>query len=69
MRQTPVATLIGFILLASSALAQTTTPGTTPAPAPAPSGGIADWWWVILLVILVAAAVWYFGMRRRGPNP
>ncbi len=65
MRQTPFATLIGFILLVSSALAQTTAPGTTPAPAP--SGGIANWWWIILLVILVAAAVWYFGMRRRGP--
>jgi hypothetical protein len=51
------------ILIVSSALAQTPTPGT-PAPE-GTAGGAANWWWIILLVIIVAAAIWYF-MRSRN---
>ena len=68
MYQTPFTGLAGFIvLIASSALAQTT-PGTgagTGAGTAAGSGGLADWWWVILVALLAAAAIWYF-MRARG---
>jgi hypothetical protein len=63
--------LTGFMLAASSAIAQTTTepaaPATPATPAPAAdAGGIADWWWVIILIILIAAAIWYF-MKPRKP--
>src|SRR5215210_3199170 len=74
MRYTPFATLFGYLVLAvSSALAQTTPPGTAPGTATTPGagagagtgGGLADWWWIILVLLVVAAAIWYF-MRRRG---
>ncbi len=69
MRQPLLSTLAGFALFtASSALAQTTAPGTT-----APGAGAigesgtsrADWLWLIILVLLVAAAIWYFTKGRR----
>jgi hypothetical protein len=61
MRFASFATLAGASLVASSVLAQT----TTPSPAPGTStGGIADWWWIILIVFVIAAVVWYFAKGR-----
>jgi len=72
MRYMPLPTLFGFLVLdVSSALAQTTAPGTATSPggspgtAPGTRADPADWWWIILIVLAVAVAVWYF-MRKRG---
>ena len=72
MHYASFATLFGFLVLAvSSALAQTTTPGTATSPggspgtAPGSRTDPADWWWIILILLAVAVAVWYF-MRKRG---
>jgi LPXTG-motif cell wall-anchored protein len=56
--------LFGFaVLFASSALAQTTAPGTAPATT---TGGIMDYWWVVLLVVIILAAFWFFRGRNRS---
>jgi hypothetical protein len=65
MRLSSIPTLVGLHLFTlSSALAQTTAPGT-PSPAPTAEGGIANWWWVILIVVLAAIAIWYYTSRMR----
>jgi hypothetical protein len=67
MRYTHLATLFGYlVLVVSSALAQTTAPGTattpggSPGAAPGSRGDPADWWWIILILLAVAVAIWYF---------
>ena len=63
MPRIPLSLLVSFnLLLATSALAQT----TAPAPDAAAGRGVADWWWIILIVVLVAVAIWYFTRGRRG---
>ena len=69
MHQSLFTMLLGQMLFASAALAQATSPGTSPgtpppAGAPAAGGGFADYWWIILLVVIAAGAIWYF-MRDR----
>jgi hypothetical protein len=65
MCQRLIAIIVAPLLVwVSSAIAQTTAPGTSPGtPAPA-GGGLADYWWVILLVLIAAAAAWYFMKGR-----
>ena len=65
MRQSLIA-IIGapLLVLVSSAIAQTTAPGTSPGTPAATGGGLAGYWWLILLILIAAAAVWYFMKGR-----
>ncbi len=61
-----ISLLVGLMLTASLAMAQTTDPATPAAPVvPVAGGGVGDWWWLILIIALIAVAIWYF-MRKRG---
>ena len=65
MRQSLLGTFVAPLLVSvSSAIAQTTAPGTSPGAPAAPGGGLADYWWLILLVLIAAAAAWYFMKGR-----
>ena len=69
MRQSLLAMLVApLLVLASSAMAQTTAPGASPgtpaAGAPGAAGGLGSYWWLILLVLLAAGAAWYFMKGR-----
>ena len=56
-----LATLIGYIMLA-------TTPAFAQA-APAPTAdGEFPWLWIIVVVVALAAGIWWYMNRIRGPR-
>jgi len=68
MLRTLITFLVGFVITAPPAMAQTTDPAAPAAPgSPVTGGGIEDWWWLIIVVVLIAAAIGYF-MRKRSPT-
>ena len=63
MRPNQSALLVGSLLASSSAIAQTTAPGSATA---ATSAGSMSWLWIVLLLAVIGAAVWYFMFKNKS---